>query len=94
VETLDRYLYRIARSIDQTGNATYPVIFTLVCVKRWTGIWVLFGDEDETISSVLGKNRRRESLSLFGRLLSLLLEWLDNNHLEKAIEEDEGLFIQ
>lgn len=49
---------------------------------------ILGGDEDETISSRIAKDRRR------GRKLACvlcrILDWIDPNHCEKSIERDEG----
>jgi len=44
------------------------------------------GDPDETLSSRAAKKVHLKGWNRFGRLL----EWIDPNHLEKTIEEDEG----
>lgn len=44
-----------------------------------------FGNFNETISSALGKNKRDGTLSGCGKLLACLLDFLDENHCEKAI---------
>ncbi len=50
---------------------------------------VIFGgDEDETISSRIAKDRRRGRK--FACVLCRILDWLDPDHCEKAIERDEG----
>lgn len=50
---------------------------------------VIFGgDEDETISSRIAKDRRRGRK--FACFLCKILDWLDPDHCEKAIERDEG----
>jgi hypothetical protein len=48
-----------------------------------------FGNEDETISGVIGKNKRLNTLTFAGRLLDKLLDTIDKNHSIDAIEEDE-----
>ena len=49
---------------------------------------LLGGDPDETISSRLGKRARQgDRMSC---LMCKLLHWLDRDHCEKAIEQDEG----
>jgi hypothetical protein len=48
-----------------------------------------FGNPDETISSVLGKNLRNKKLTLLGRVLNAVLNRIDENHSINAIEEDE-----
>ena len=49
----------------------------------------MFGNPDETISSVLGKNQRDNTLTLLGKLIVWVLNMVDENHSEKAIEDDE-----
>ena len=49
---------------------------------------LLNGDEDETLSSRLGKDARRGRY--VGCVLCKLLDLIDKNHCEKAIERDEG----
>lgn len=50
---------------------------------------VIFGgDEDETISSRIAKDRRRGRK--FACVLCQVLDWIDPDHCEKAIERDEG----
>ena len=78
-----RYFLNIALSWDQLLNAHG------------------FGDPDETISSRLGKLKRKHSGTIpWYRPVSKYLAWglnkIDPNHVEEAIEEDEGdngLFI-
>jgi hypothetical protein len=49
---------------------------------------ILLGNEDETISSRIAKDRRRGRK--FACILCRVLDWLDPHHCEKAIEKDEG----
>ena len=49
---------------------------------------VLGGNEDETISSRIGKDARRGRK--FACVLCRVLHWIDPFHCEKAIERDEG----
>jgi hypothetical protein len=49
---------------------------------------VFGGNEDETISSRVGKDARRGKK--FACVLCRVLDWLDPDHCEKAIEKDEG----
>jgi len=48
-----------------------------------------FGQENETISSALGKNQRKGTLTKTGNLVCSVLNFLDNNHCEKSIKEME-----
>ena len=49
---------------------------------------VFGGNEDETISSRIGKDARRGRK--FACVLCQILHWLDPHHCEKAIERDRG----
>jgi hypothetical protein len=83
-----KYLYKIAMGIDQLGNVVCGQLFNLILVKK-TSIHK-FGNEDETISSVIGKNKQSITLTFTGQLLDKLLDIIDKNHSIKAIEEDEN----
>lgn len=81
-----KYLYKIALGIDQLGN--------VVCAKLFNFFLIdidghKFGNEDETISGVIGKNKRKNTLTVLGIALDYILELIDKNHSVKAIEEDE-----
>lgn len=82
-----KYLYKIALGIDQLGNVVCAKLFNffLIDIEGYQ-----FGNEDETISSVLGKNKRTNTLTFFGIALDIFLEKIDKNHNIDAIEEDEA----
>lgn len=82
-----RYLYRVAFSIDQTGNAICGKLFNDVLIFK-NGF--KFGDPDHSISAVLGVNEHQESLTSFGWLICSILDSLDPDHCIKAAKE-EGL---
>lgn len=46
-----------------------------------------FGNENETISSALGKNERDKTLTNTGKILVFVLDKLDKNHSIKSINE-------
>jgi len=81
-----KYMYKIALGIDQLGNVICARLFNffLIDINGHR-----FGNEDETISSVLGKNKKTNTLTLFGIVLDMVLERIDKNHNIKSIEEDE-----
>lgn len=81
-----KYLYNIALSIDQLGNVMCARLFNFFLIDI-TGH--KFGNEDETISSVLGKNKKTNTLTALGIALDMFLELIDKNHSIKAIENDE-----
>jgi hypothetical protein len=86
-----RRVQRIALSIDQLTNTCYPVLATKLFIKYDEDSSHKFGNEDETLSSVLGKNARIDNLSKFGKFVCKMLNNIDNNHCANAIEKDESI---
>lgn len=80
------WFYRTAVSIDQMGNTIGAPLFNDIFIK--VGGYK-FGNTNETISSVIGKNYRDNTLSRCGKLLRRILDFMDDNHSLKSIEEDE-----
>ena len=74
----------IAVSIDQLGNVACSHLFNLTLIKKESKH--LFGNPDETISSVLGKNKLRNTLSRTGIILTKILGFFEKNHSIKSIE--------
>lgn len=83
-----KYFYRIAYCIDQLGNIIMSELFNRT-LKKPDGY--RFGWPDETLSSVLGKNYRDNTLTFMGEKVRTVLDRIDNNHVTKSIEEDEIL---
>ena len=81
------YFWRIAISLDQLGNVVCGEPMNFLFIQDWS--MNQFGNPDETISSVLGKNQLNGTLKPLGKNLVLLLGKLDNNHSIKSIERDE-----
>lgn len=84
---VNKYLFKVAVSIDQMGNVVCNKLFNDVMIK---GNLHKFGNPDETISSVIGKNHKSGTLTFFGHSLHYLLNKIEKNHSENAIEEDEN----
>lgn len=80
------WFYAWALSIDQLGNVVCKELFNDALIMP-SGI--AFGKPDETISSVLGKNKLNNSLTWLGKSLDWILNKLDPNHSVNSIEEDE-----
>ena len=78
---------RLAYSLDQLGNVIADDMFNWMLIKADEPD--SFGNPDETISSVLGKNERAGNLTILGVWLKTILHWFDENHSIKSIEEDE-----
>ena len=83
---IDRYLFHIAKSIDQLGNVVCEHLFNVTLIKK-NGY--KFGNEDVTISHVLGMNEKTNTLSFAGKMLAWLLNTIDKDHNQKAIEYGE-----
>jgi hypothetical protein len=80
---INRYLFTIAKSIDQLGNVVCADLFNYTMIKK-NGY--RFGNEDVTISHVLGMNKKINTLTFTGKLLADFLNLIDKQHVEKAIE--------
>ena len=81
-----KWFYAWALSIDQLGNVVCKELFNDALI---TPSGIEFGNPDETISSVLGKNKLNNSLTWLGKSLDWILNKLDPNHSINSIEEDE-----
>lgn len=76
---------QLAIAKDQYGNGLMKYILNDSAINEGG---CQFGNIDETISSVLGKNKRKNKLKPFGRFLSSLLNGIDKHHVEDAIDEE------
>jgi 8-oxo-dGTP diphosphatase len=79
---LGEYFFKTALSIDQLGNVMCQDLFNSLLIKDDS---TPFGDEDETISSVLGKNLLKNNLTRTGKILDSILHLIDPNHSIKSI---------
>lgn len=80
---LDKYLYKCALANDQHGNTYMAKLFNDILIKPGGS---KFGNPDETISSVLGKNQLAGKLSFFGKLINWILNKIEPDHSIKSIE--------
>lgn len=95
---LIRYGWRVLRWLTQTLNVLFGPLFDAALFiaaslhKRKTRFWppvAWFGDEDETTSSVLGKNSVwSPTCRAICRLISRVFK--DEHHCIESIETDEG----
>ncbi len=81
---LSEYWRNDAVGLDRYGNYNYRSLLNATLIKS-NGY--RFGDFRETISSVLGKNKRDKTLSRTGQILSKILDIIDKNHCQKSIIE-------
>ncbi len=85
LKRLNSYFYAVAISIDQLGNTICVELFNDTLIDKHNGH--RFGNVDETISSVLGKNKLKGTLTIAGKILDWILDKLDPNHSIKSIEQ-------
>jgi len=80
------YFFKIAQCIDQLGNVIYRELFNDVLIT--TASKNAFGDNQETISSVIGKNLEDNTLSKTGIWLNKILNLIQPNHSVISIEDN------
>jgi len=80
---VNEYLFKVSKSIDQLGNVVCRDLFNDTLIKKGG---YRFGNEDVTISHVLGKNEETKTLSILGKGLAWILNTIDKDHNKKAIE--------
>ena len=81
---LGSWLYVIAISVDQLGNVVMSTLFNDILIKKYG---YEFGHEDLTVSAVLGVNKKMGTLTKLGKFIADLLNKIDPDHVEKAIEK-------
>lgn len=78
------YFKQTALNLDKYGNKEFRAFFNRF-FRTENGY--PFGNEQETISSALGKNERDATLSKFGKIMVQILNKIDKNHCKKSIFE-------
>lgn len=73
-KVIDDYWYQSAIDIDRFGNHHFRTFWNLAFIKK-NGY--KFGDIEETISSALGKNQVKKSLTVFGWIIVYILWVID-----------------
>ncbi|WP_312208272.1 hypothetical protein [Empedobacter sp.] len=82
---LNGYFRNEAIAIDRFGNSQYRSLFNTWFV---TEKGYQHGNINETISSVLGKNKRDDTLTIAGNILTKILDTIDKNHCINSINEN------
>jgi 8-oxo-dGTP diphosphatase len=80
------YFWRVALSIDQTGNVICGKLFDLT-LRKPNGY--SFGEVDRTISYALGRNKIMNTLTKTGKALDWLLDLIDKEHTLNAVKSGE-----
>lgn len=88
-KNISQYFRTVAIAIDQLGNVVCADLFNVTLIKFKKGAYK-FGNPDETISGVLGKNQKLDKLTTVGKILNGILSLIEKDHSIKAIEEDES----
>jgi len=87
IKNLNSQFRTIAISIDQYGNVVCKDLFNFTLITKESKH--LFGNEDDTISKVIGYNKLDNTLSKTGIIVENILNLIDKNHSLKAIEYDK-----
>ena len=74
---------KISISIDQLGNVAMQYLLNAIMIVRGG---YKFGNRDETISSVLGKNIQTNTLSKFGNCINSILDFIESGHSLNSID--------
>ncbi|WP_282054477.1 hypothetical protein [Maribacter luteus] len=80
---IGEFLLKIAISIDQLGNVMMQHLLNQLWIKK---AGYRFGNRDETISSVLGKNKQSDTLTGFGKAIDKILDIIDPDHSLNSID--------
>ncbi len=80
---LDKYFFNCAIADDQHANTWLAKLFNDLLILPGGH---KFGNPDETISSVLGKNYLQKKLSPIGKGLNWVLNLIDPGHSVNSIE--------
>jgi hypothetical protein len=80
---LSGYFLETAIDIDRFGNRNFRTLLNTTLQKNG----YKFGDERETISSALGKNKVMNTLTKSGIAICDILDFLDKDHCIKSIKQ-------
>jgi 8-oxo-dGTP diphosphatase len=87
IRVFNRYLVRIALAQDQADNTTMRFLFNDLLLKENSKSYK-FGNMNEKISSVLGKNQRAKTLNRLGRFINGILNTIEEDHSMNAINDN------
>lgn len=89
-KNINHYFRTVAMSVDQLGNVVCADLLNVTLIKFKKEESYKFGNPDETVSGVLGKNQKLKTLTVTGKILNSILNLIEKDHSIKAIEEDEN----
>lgn len=79
------YFKDTAINIDRFGNREFRFSLNKYLITEKSPD--RFGNIEETISSVLGKNQLRGNLTKFGNVIANILDTIDKEHCKKSINK-------
>ncbi len=85
IKNLSDYFLETAIDIDRFGNRNLRTLWNLTLIKN-SGY--KFGNINQTISAVLGINKKQNKLTSTGCILCKILHIFDKNHCEKSANSD------
>jgi 8-oxo-dGTP diphosphatase len=86
-KSLNVYFIEVALVLDEVGNVTMQHLLNDILLMNDVQT-CYFGNKNETISSVIGKNSITNTLSPLGRTLNSFLNFLDKDHSLNSIIYD------
>ena len=86
---INDYLYILALGIDQLGNVAMQELFNDILLLPGA---YRFGNPDQTLSYIFGKNKQLGKLNKLGLFVAGILNKLDPEHTEKAVKHEEDEF--
>jgi hypothetical protein len=84
VDNKKGYFLSSATNLDKFGNREFRTLWNNTLIVKGG---YKFGNINETISSVLGKNERDSTLTKAGRILVWILYKIDKGHARKSIND-------
>tara|TARA_R100000951_G_scaffold105051_1_gene98591 strand:+ start:247 stop:624 length:378 start_codon:yes stop_codon:yes gene_type:complete len=85
IRILKIWWFRTAIAIDKLGNVIGAPFFNDTFIKKGG---YQFGNPEETISSILGKNQRDNTLTKFGSFFRIALDFIEKDHCFKSINNN------
>jgi len=83
IKGIGDFSLKIAIALDQLGNVLMQHLLNEIMILKGG---YKFGNRDETISSVLGKNIEMNTLSKLGKALNSILDTIDASHSLNSID--------
>ena len=87
-QRINDYYLQMAVAGDQRANSIVAALFNDIVITSASKN--KFGNPDETVSSVLGKNKLDNTRSNLGRGLVYVLGKLDKNHSVESVDDSES----